>query len=137
MPAEAQYLIASVVLGLSVILIQALMLDLEFGFKWGGMGKRDDTPDSERIYTKRLARASANFGETFPFFAAAILACLALDVSNTLTHWGAAIYFWARLAYVPAYVFGIGPLRSTTWFISIFSIIALLIALIAGGGSEL
>ena len=129
LPIEAVYLGASVVLGLATILLQGLVTDLEFGVRYGA-GSRDETPRSGNLLRQRLNRTVANFGETFPLFAAAVLACLALERTGTGTAWGAAFYFWGRLAYVPLYAFGVPWLRSAAWFVSIFGIILVALPLL-------
>jgi len=66
----------------------------------------------------RLEQASGNFKETFPFFAAAVLALSFLQKGNFSTELGAHLYFWARLAYLPIYGAGIVGLRSIVWTVS-------------------
>ena len=50
------------------------------------------------------ARANANFLETFPFFAAAVLAVVAAGAHTPPTVIAAQLYFWARLLYLPVYI---------------------------------
>ena len=126
--AEIAYLGASVVLGLATILLHGLVSDLEFGIRWGA-GARDEAR-SGTLVRERLGRAVANFGETFPLFAAALLAVLALGRTDAGTAWGAGLYFWGRLAYVPLYAFGVPWLRSAAWFVSIFGIILVTLPLL-------
>ena len=45
-----------------------------------------------------MERASRNFLETFPFFAAAVLAVVLTQRTSPETALGAQVYFWARLA---------------------------------------
>jgi uncharacterized MAPEG superfamily protein len=51
----------------------------------------------------RLQRALRNFGETFPLFAAAVLIAHVENVHNAYTLWGAHLYFWGRVVYLPLY----------------------------------
>ena len=77
----------------------------------------------------RLDRALKNFLETFPLFAAAILACAAankLGSSNTI--YGAAAYVIGRALYVPLYAMGTPLLRTLVWTVSVVGIVAILIA---------
>ena len=72
-------------------------------------------------------RALRNFGETFPFFAAAILAAHLSGRDGSLTLWGAHLYVWARLVYLPLYAFGVPLVRSLVWNVAalgIFLIVA-------------
>ena len=121
MAVEALYLGLSVALGLATILLYGLVGDIEFGVRWGA-GVRDEVRTGSPL-RERLGRAVANFSETFPLFAAALLASIALERTGEATAWGAALYFWGRLAYVPLYAFGVPWLRSVAWFVSIFGII--------------
>ena len=63
----------------------------------------------------RLERAFRNYLETFPFFAAPVLAAHASDTHGWMTAWGAHLYFWARLVYVPLYASGIPLVHSLAW----------------------
>ena len=127
-PVEVAYLAASIVLGLATILLHGLVSDIEFGIRWGA-GARDEVRAGSRV-RERLGRTVSNFAETFPLFAAALLACLALGRTDAGTAWGAGLYFWGRLAYVPLYAFGVPWLRSAAWFVSIFGIILVTLPLL-------
>ncbi len=80
----------------------------------------------------RLDRALGNFVETFPLFAAVVLAAHVSDTHNALTEWGARLYFWARLAYVPLYVAGVPLLRSLVWNVATIGIVLIIVALFFG-----
>ena len=84
-------------------------------------GPRDDVPPLGGVYG-RIDRAFANFMQTFPFFATAMLIAQTLNRHDALTEWGAAIYFWCRVAYVPLYVAGVPLLRSLVWMVSFVGI---------------
>ena len=60
-------------------------------------------------------RAQANLLETFPFFAAAVLAAALSAKLGPLTLWGSALYVAARALYVPIYAFGVSIIRSVAW----------------------
>ena len=77
----------------------------------------------------RVDRALRNFLETFPFFAAAVLAVVATQRTDADTALGAQLYFWARLAYVPIYAAGIPYLRTVVWAVGFWGIVKLLSAL--------
>ncbi|HKA73916.1 MAG TPA: MAPEG family protein, partial [Xanthobacteraceae bacterium] len=72
-----------------------------------------------------------NFLETFPLFAAAVLLAHAAGKESALTWWGANLYFWARVAYLPLYASGVFLVRSLVWNIAAFGIFLLLAALFA------
>ena len=77
-----------------------------------------------------LDRARANFLETFVFFAAAVLAVVVAGKSSPTTLLGAQIYFWARLAYVPVYAFGVPMLRTVVWGASMVGLVMVLVGLL-------
>ena len=80
-------------------------------------------------HAARAQRAAANFLETFPFFAAAVVAALAMQRTGSQVELGAQLYFWARLAYLPIYIIGIPGLRSLVWGISLAGILMVVFAL--------
>jgi uncharacterized MAPEG superfamily protein len=117
----------SVCLGLLHVVIAASLVTQQRGLKWNA-GNRDGEPKPLTGAAARADRASRNFRETFPFFAAAVLA-LALQGSNTArTAMGTELYFWARLVYLPVYIIGIPYLRTLVWAISILGLIMVVAA---------
>ena len=70
-----------------------------------------------------------NFLETFPFFAAAVLAVVATGRTSVDTALGVQLYFWARVAYVPLYAAGIPYVRTLVWAVSFWGLIKVLVAL--------
>ena len=56
--------------------------------------------------------------ETLPLFVGAVLACHAAGRERTLAEWGAMLYFWGRLAYLPIYAAGIPYVRTVVWIIA-------------------
>ena len=48
-----------------------------------------------------MDRAYRNFLETFPIFAAVLLAVAVQGKSGNLSHWGALLYVIARIVYIP------------------------------------
>jgi len=77
----------------------------------------------------RLDRALHNFIESFPLFAAVVLAAHVSDTHDALTEWGALLYFWARVAYVPLYALGIPLIRSLVWNIATLGIMLFIVTL--------
>jgi uncharacterized MAPEG superfamily protein len=118
----------AIVLGLIQLLLAAFAKTKATGLKWA-MGPRDDDPaDDVGPFAERLARAQKNFMETFPFFVAAVLMADLLKSDGFLTAIGCQLYFWARVAYVPLYAFGVPYLRSVVWSTSIVGILMVLAA---------
>ena len=128
MSMELKMLAWSIVLGLVQIAIAASLTTNQRGFAWG-VGARDGTPEPVTPLAARLNRASANFLETFPLFAAAVLAVVAAGAADGRTAIGAQMYFWARVAYLPAYAAGVPYVRTLAWAVSITGLIFVVMAL--------
>jgi len=128
MTTELCMLVWSAVLGLVQIALAAICTVGQRGLGWAASA-RDEVKPPLGGMGGRLDRARANFLETFPLFAAAVLAAHLLQRHDNLTVLGAQLYFWARLAYVPAYAAGIPYLRTLIWAVSIVGIVLVLAAL--------
>lgn len=103
------------------------LLELGVGY---ALGPRDKQLEPEAVMTRRLGRAFRNLMETFPAFAALALALAVTGKTGGLGATGAHLWFWARVVYVPLYVFAIPGLRTAAWTVSIVGIILMLIALL-------
>ena len=121
----------SVVLGIVQIIVASHAASLQRGYRWTA-SPRDEQAPPLRGVAGRLDRALRNFLETFPLFAAVVLAAQVLDAHNALTEWGARLYFWGRVAYVPLYVAGIPLIRSLVWNVATIGIVVLVVALFLG-----
>ena len=129
MTIELSLLAWSAVLGLVQIALVATCSVTRRGLAWA-TSARDGTAPALGIVASRLDRARGNFLETFPFFVALVLANHVLQQHDSLTVLGAQLYFWARVAYVPAYAAGIPYLRTLIWSVSIVGLVLLLAALL-------
>ena len=78
----------------------------------------------------RMERAAGNFLETFPLFAAAVLVAHAAGQHDWMTMWGAQLYFWGRVAYLPLYVFGVAFVRTLAWTVATLGIVLILLSLL-------
>jgi uncharacterized MAPEG superfamily protein len=122
---EARYLWASAFLGL-VQMVLAILFSLNArGLEWAA-GARDEPLPPIGVIGGRIERTYRNFLETFPFFAALVLLASGLGRHNELTVWGAQLYFFGRVLYVPIYAFGIAYARTVVWAISIIGIVLML-----------
>jgi len=128
MTIELKMLALSVVLGLVQIVLSAQSKNLQHGYLWAA-SPRDEPRAPLAGIAGRLERALTNFLETFPLFAAAVLMAHALGKHNWMTEWGAGLYFWGRLAYLPLYAFGVFLVRSLAWNVATAGIILILFAL--------
>lgn len=129
MPIELKMLAWSIALGLAHVLLGAALTTRQRGLKWN-VGARDAVLPPLEGAAARMDRALRNFLETFPFFAAATLAVVALDRGDAGTAIGAQCYFWARLAYVPLYAAGVPYLRTIVWTVSLWGLLQVLWALL-------
>ena len=129
MPIELKMLAWSVALGLVHMLLGAALTTHQRGLRWN-VGARDAVLPPLTGAAARVDRALRNFLETFPFFAAAVLAVTLLERGDAGTALGAQCYFWARLAYVPLYAAGVPYLRTGVWGVSLWGLLQLLWALL-------
>ena len=128
---ELRMLGFSAALGLVHIVAVSHSASLQRGYRWTA-GARDDSLPPLSGIAGRLARALTNFGETFPIFAALVLAVVIAGRTGALSEWGTLLYFWARLAFLPLYAFGVPLVRSLVWNVATAGIVLLLVALLAG-----
>ena len=123
---EVKLLIAAVIIGL-VHLIWASVAGS------GGhrdtawlLGPRDD-PRPVTGQAARLSRAYANFLETFPLFAVAVIAVVMTNKTGTQPTFGAWLYVLGRLAYVPLYAMGLPVVRTVAWTASMIGIVWIIV----------
>lgn len=125
MTPELTYLLYAVILLIAHIVVQATLSDLSKGLGWA-LGPQD-TPRDQHVIADRVQRALKNYLETFPAFIALALLLHVTEGGTSLSATGAALYFWARVAYVPAFASGIPLTRSAAWFASIGGLILMII----------
>ena len=80
---------------------------------------RHDKPQSE--WANRMMFAHDNAVENLVIFAPLVLILNAIDYSSRWTVMACAVYFWARLAHLLVYTFGIPVLRTLTWTVGFFA----------------
>jgi uncharacterized MAPEG superfamily protein len=127
--AELHLLIWSVLVGLAHLIAASHFISYQYGYRWTA-GNRDEAMPPLPGMAGRVDRATANFLETFPFFAAVVLVAHLAGCHNTLTILGAHFYFWGRIAYVSASVAGFPLVRSLVWNIPTSGILLFVIALL-------
>jgi uncharacterized MAPEG superfamily protein len=93
----------------------------QYGTKWNVGARDEDLPPPQPI-VGRLARAQANFFETFPIFAAAALIVAVAGLSDRWTALGAWLWLGARLVYLPLYAFGVPVVRTLVFLVSVVGI---------------
>lgn len=115
--------------------VQILLFDFartgQYGIKWN-TGPRDaDMPPLSPV-AGRLERAQANLFETLPLFMGFVLIGHLAGIHTSGTALGAQIYFWARVAYVPLYAFGIKQVRSLVWLVGIAGLVMVAAPVLGG-----
>jgi uncharacterized MAPEG superfamily protein len=122
MSPEIKLLGWSIFLGLAYVLIAAVLATHQRGLKWNA-SNRDGAEKPLTGAAARAVRANLNFLETFPFFAAAVLAVALSGRSTPHTVLGAELYLGARLAYLPIYIVGIPYLRTAVWAVAFWGLL--------------
>jgi uncharacterized MAPEG superfamily protein len=97
----------------------------QYGTKWNISARDEEVPPLNPV-AGRLARAQANFYESFPIMVAAILIVSVAHLENRWTALGALIWLGARLLYLPLYAFGVPVLRSLAWIAGLAGIVMVL-----------
>ncbi|RZJ43210.1 MAG: hypothetical protein EON87_12700 [Brevundimonas sp.] len=128
MTTELTYLAATLILAIVQIFLPATGRTLSFGSKWNA-GPRDGAVPPVGPITARLERAQANLYETLPLFIGAVLIAHVTGEDGALTLWGSALYFWARVVYVPFYAFGVTGVRSVAFLASLVGLLLIIAAL--------
>ena len=129
MAIELTCLAWAVILGLLHIFIAANLRTKELGIEWN-MSPRDGEDKTTSVLVERLYRAQANFFETFPLFAAAVLLVAVTQNYTVYSQLGAIVYLVARVIYFPLYALGIPVVRSLVWITSIIGLLLVLAPLL-------
>jgi len=124
---ELNILAVAVILGFVHIVLASHAGSLQRGYSWTA-GARDEPGGPLTGVAARLERASRNFSESFPLFAAAVLLVVLLGRTNAFSLWGSYIYLTARVAYLLAYVGGVFLVRSLIWNVAAVGIFLVLFA---------
>lgn len=124
--AELKLLALAVVIGLVQLLWASGAARRQQSLKWAA-GPRD-VPMPISGVAARLDRAFRNFMETFPFFAAGVIAATLLGKLGGLTLWGSILYVVARAIYAPLYAAGAPTARSFVWAVAMVGVFMVAIA---------
>ena len=128
MTPELTYLTYAVILLIAHMLIQATASDLSKGIGWA-LGPQDEQRDPS-VVAGRLERALRNYVYNLPAFIALALILKVTDLGTATTATGAALWFWARVAYIPAYSSGLPLVRSIAWFASLIGLVMMIMPLL-------
>ena len=113
------------VLALVHIFVAVRFKTRQYGTKWN-VGARDEELPPPQPIVGRLARAQANFFETFPIYAAAALIVSSAVLNDRWTAIGAWLWLGARIVYLPLYAAGVPVLRTIAFLASVVGILMVL-----------
>lgn len=120
----------TLILALVQIAAAGLARTAELGAKWNA-GPRDGETGPPGKLAGRLMRAQANLFETLPLFIGAVLIAHVADKAGPLTYWGAHLYFFGRVIYLPLYALGVPYVRSLVWLVATGGLVMIIAALFA------
>ena len=126
LPTELLLLGWSTVLLFAYVMIQGQTATRDRGLDWNA-GPRDGEQKPLGEMAGRAERALKNFQETYPVFIALALGLAVTDRTGGIGAIGAWLWFGARIAYIPMYLFGIKYVRSLCWTASILGLLLMLI----------
>ncbi len=128
MTTSLAYLAWTLVLVVVQVVLASAAKRQQDGMQWAA-GNRDASPPEYTGLAGRMVRAQANLYEALPVFATAVLLAHVSGHERGLTAWGAGLFFWARLLYVPVYAMGLVPWRTVVWAVSLVGVILVLVSL--------
>jgi uncharacterized MAPEG superfamily protein len=118
MPVELLIIALGAILLLIHIFAAVHLKTAQYGAKWN-MGARDESVPPLNPAAGRLARAQANFQETFPIAIVALLGVVIAGRTSNLTALGGWIWLGARIVYLPLYAAGVPKVRTLVWAIGL------------------
>jgi uncharacterized MAPEG superfamily protein len=121
MSIELKLLVWSVALAFVQMLIAVCGAILDVGLPKIA-GNREPVPDVTG-WAGRCRRAHFNMLENLVLFAALVLVAVVAQRTNSVTAYGAQIFFWARLVYALIYLAGIPWLRTAVWGVSAIGLV--------------
>lgn len=125
MTTELTILAYAALLQVAQLSLTILFGDIQTGLKYGASAR--DTPRPLHGFAGRLNRALDNHYAALLMFAITVMIVTLGDKSSALTVTCAWAYLFARIAYVPAYAFGIPYVRSAIWSVSAIATLIMLI----------
>jgi uncharacterized MAPEG superfamily protein len=118
MPVELKIAAFGAVLLLVHIFAAVHLKTKQYGRQWN-VGARDEALPPLNPVAGRLARAQANFQETFPIAIVALLGVVIAQRTSSMTALGGWIWLGARTIYLPLYAMGVPVVRTAMFLISL------------------
>jgi len=125
MTTELTVLAGGCVLALVHIFAAVRVKTRQYGSRWN-VGARDEALPPPEPLVGRLARAQANFFETFPIMIAAVTIVSAAGLTGRWTAIGAWLWLGGRVAYLPLYALGVPYVRTLAWGVALLGIVLVL-----------
>ncbi len=107
---------------------QSVLYRMQHGVIHAASARDNDGPPSPM--SGRAERALRNLIETYGVFVALAVATELGGRSDALTVWGAQLYFWARIVYLPLYLIGIQFIRSLVWLVSAIGLMLMFVGVL-------
>ena len=123
------YLGWTLVLTIFQVILASATKRRQDGLQWAA-GTRDAPAPEYRGIAARMVRAQANLYENLPVFIGAVLLAHVSGRENGLTAWGAGLFFWGRVAYIPTYAYGLVPWRTVAWAVAVIGLLLVLFSLL-------
>ncbi|MEM7330396.1 MAG: MAPEG family protein [Pseudomonadota bacterium] len=121
MSIELQAVMGTTLILFVLLMLQGTLVPLNQGFTWG-LGSRDAVREKTAMQG-RTARTIANHIEGMLLFVPMALIVEQLQLSSTLTVWGAGLFLFGRIAFTGFYLMGIAYLRSAAWAVAVLGIV--------------
>jgi uncharacterized MAPEG superfamily protein len=131
MPVEIRILAYGALLLFVHIFAAVQLKTREYGAKWN-LGARDEAVPPPGPLAGRLARAQANFLETFPIAIVALLGVVLANRTSATTALGGWIWLGARIVYLPLYAAGVPAVRTIAFTVSIIGLAMVIGPLVLG-----
>jgi uncharacterized MAPEG superfamily protein len=116
-------------IGLALVYAPKITLSMAMAREPEGYNNKNPRDQQAKLsgWGRRSAAAHANGFESFPAFAAGVLAAQVTGASPHVASIAAITYVVARVLYTFAYLADVAPLRSTVWTISFAATVTLMV----------
>ena len=121
MPVELLILTLGALLLLVHIFAAVRFKTAQYGTQWNVGARDEELPPLDPV-AGRLARAQANFQETFPIAIVALLGVVIAGRTGNSTALGGWIWLGARIVYLPLYAAGVPKVRTLVWTIGLIGL---------------